>query len=244
MRSRARPVRPPAVEVYRDAVTEREEAALVAEADRWLRRRPYERGHFDNVIAGYREMQKPLGAFSARNRAVLERLIGAVWATSGASPALLPVHLLDLEAEGYIKRHVDHVEYSGEAIVGVSLLSEAVMTLHLESGERAREGAAAAAAVSAGACDAPSAALTREGASRSPGASDEPWLPLRLPRRSLYVLRGAARYEWAHAVPQSPASWWDTREDDCGAAPPDAKGRRLTVLFRDAAPESEPLRPG
>ena len=44
----------------------------------------------------------------------------------------MPIHLLDLHAEGAIGRHVDHTEYSGAYIVGLSLLSEAVMELHHE----------------------------------------------------------------------------------------------------------------
>lgn len=43
----------PPLAVYPDAVSEAEEARLLAEADRWLGRKPYERGHFDRVIVGY-----------------------------------------------------------------------------------------------------------------------------------------------------------------------------------------------
>jgi hypothetical protein len=42
----------PAVAVYPEAVDEAEEARLVRDAERWLRRRAYEGGHFDRVIAG------------------------------------------------------------------------------------------------------------------------------------------------------------------------------------------------
>ena len=52
------------------------------------------------------------------------------------------------------------------------------------------------------------------------------WLRLRLPRRSLYVLRGEARYEWAHAMPL--AQEWD----DGVALPP--RGRRVALIFREA----------
>ena len=69
--------------------------------------------------AADREVQKPVRAFSPGGRAALERLIAAVFQPS---TPLLPVHVLDLEAEGRISKHVDHVEYSGESIVGLSLL--------------------------------------------------------------------------------------------------------------------------
>ena len=175
----------PPVTIRPSAVTEAEESRLLRECDKWLAKKPYEGGHFDRVIAGYRELQKPLRGFSPASRAVLERLSASAF--DGASK-VLPVHLLDLEPAGVISRHVDHVEYSGGLIVGLSLLSDAVMTLHHEAS----------------------------------GAS----LPLYLPRRSLYVLRGAARYEWAHSLHTE-------REWEGKPLPPPS--RRLALIFRDAA---------
>ena len=45
------------------------------------------------------------------------------------------------------------------------------------------------------------------------------WCELSLPRRSLYVLHGPARYDWAHSV----------LADESGAP----RGRRISFLFRD-----------
>jgi len=178
---------PPPLAIYRDVVTEAEEARLVREADRWLSKQRYQDGHFDNVIVGYRELQKPIRSFSSASQAILERVSSAVFAEE---TNLLPLHLLDLRADGYISRHVDHIEYSGRYIVGMSLLSESIMTLH-------REG------------------VGHEGV----------WLPMRLPRRSLYVLCGEARYEWAHAL---------SRESEWEGEQLPAKGRRLALIWRDA----------
>ena len=50
---------------------------------------------------------------------------------------VLPVHVLELAADGVIGRHVDHVEYSGGTIAGLSLVSSAVMTLHHEGTDAA-----------------------------------------------------------------------------------------------------------
>jgi hypothetical protein len=153
-----------------------------------------------------REVQKPLRAFSPGSRTALERLIAAAFPPS---TPVLPVHVLDLEAGGRIGKHVDHVEYSGEAIVGLSLLADATMTLHHEP---------------RGYHDVPRGPPTppADDASSAPEASADaaPWLALRLPRRSMYVLRGAARYEWAHAL--EPA------------------GRRLALIFRDAHASDAP----
>jgi hypothetical protein len=259
---------PPPLLVYPDAVSEAEEAALVAEADKWLRKRAYEGHHFDRVIAGYREVQTPLRKFSTRTRATLDRLIATAFpqegpqggggeggadgvamagqpeaaaaggegggSSSSLRPSLLPVHVLDLESGGVISRHVDHTEYSGGSIVGLSLLTDAVMTLHHEPPEtpppgggegEEQQGAARGGATTTTTSE---AAADRYGQVSDGRGAGGPLLPLRLPRRSLYILRGPARYEWAHALPLS-FEWDDgttlTRT-----------GRRLALIFRDPPP--------
>mmetsp|Transcript_20864 Transcript_20864/g.70585 ORF Transcript_20864/g.70585 Transcript_20864/m.70585 type:complete len:221 (+) Transcript_20864:122-784(+) len=102
--------RPP-VELHAGVITPAEEDALAAEADRYLRARRYEAGHFDGVIRHYRELQRPLRSWSSASRSLFERVASLAALPSGAE--LLPVHVLDLEAHGEISRHVDHVEYSG-----------------------------------------------------------------------------------------------------------------------------------
>ena len=118
----------PDVQIWPEIISEAQESALVAEAERWLARRAFEPGHFDNVIRNYREQQQPLGRVREPSRALLQKLSAA--AVPGAE--LLPVHVLELAADGVIGRHVDHVEYSGGTIAGLSLVSSAVMTLHHE----------------------------------------------------------------------------------------------------------------
>ena len=192
----------PPLAIYPDAVTQEEERALVAEAEQWFKPRsrsmPYLDSNADNLIFGYRELQKPLHAFAPTTRGVLERLISAIF-PKGSS--LMRVHLLDLAADGYILPHVDHTDYSGNHIVGLSLLTESVMTLHH---------------VGSGVPDSGSYAT---------------WMPMRLPRRSLYVLTGDARFKWAHAVPKLPPKTSDS--DPFGRLP--AKGRRLAIILRDEA---------
>lgn len=183
--------RPP-VELHADVITPAEEDALAAEADRYLRARRYEAGHFDGVIRHYRELQRPLRSWSSASRSLFDRVASLAALPSGAE--LLPVHVLDLEAHGEISRHVDHVEYSGESIVGLSLLSHAVMLLQHEA---------------------------------DPAAAFD----LLLPRRSLYVLRGEARYRWAHSLPLQPSF-------EGQSLPP--KSRRISVILRDRPPNEVP----
>jgi len=111
-----------------DFVTEDEEARLLAEATRRLQRMPYEAGHFDQVIHHYREL---LGFkhISSESAAVLARGEAATRERCGNDPAFrfLPVHILDLRADGYIQPHLD--AYCGRCVAGVSLGSESVMRL-------------------------------------------------------------------------------------------------------------------
>ena len=123
----------PDVQIWPEIISEAEESALVAEAERWLARRAFEPGHFDGVIRNYREQQQPLGRVREPSRALLQKLSAA--AVPGAE--VLPVHVLELAADGVIGRHVDHVEYSGGTIAGLSLVSSAVMTLHHEGTDAA-----------------------------------------------------------------------------------------------------------
>ena len=43
------------------------------------------------------------------------------------------VHILDLHENGFIKPHVDAVRFCGNTIAGLSLLSDCVMKLTMES---------------------------------------------------------------------------------------------------------------
>ena len=83
----------------------------------------------------YRELQRPLGRWSDSAAAVLRRLMALALP---AGTAVLPVHVLELQPTGRIGRHVDSLEYSGEHVVGLSLLSHAVMRLEQEERDGAR----------------------------------------------------------------------------------------------------------
>ena len=99
LRGPAGVTRPPVL-LRADAISEEEEAALADEAERYLRTRRYEPGHFDGVISNYRELQRPLRQWSSAARAVLSRLAAEL----PSEP--MPVHVLDLQADGAISRCV------------------------------------------------------------------------------------------------------------------------------------------
>ncbi|XP_003938904.1 alpha-ketoglutarate-dependent dioxygenase alkB homolog 7, mitochondrial [Saimiri boliviensis] len=102
-----------------------EEETLSRELEPELRRRRYEYDHWDAAIHGFRETEK--SRWSEASRAILQRVQAAAF---GPGQTLLSsVHVLDLEARGYIKPHVDSVKFCGATIAGLSLLSPSVMRL-------------------------------------------------------------------------------------------------------------------
>ena len=244
---------PPPLSVFRDAVSEAEEARLVAGAGRWLARKPYEEGHFDRVITSYREAQKPLRSFGSANRGTLERLAAFAFpelrqppppspapldtqtprggagggaaaapapAASGASTLLLPVHILELGAAGFISQHVDHVEYSGGSIVGLSLLADAVMTLHhVGPHAAATRGGGQGAAAGGG-----------DGRRPDQAAEGAPWLPMLL--RGARCTSCAARRGMSGATPSSRPLGVAGRPRRRGRHHRTAR-RRIAMIFRD-----------
>ena len=103
-------------------VTPEEERAILGEVEKKLKRMKYESSHWDDVIHGYREIQKL--NWSASTQLIIDRLKSMV------PPPLLPhTHVLDLSPEGYITPHTDSVEYCGSCLAVLSLLSDAVVKL-------------------------------------------------------------------------------------------------------------------
>lgn len=174
-----------------EAITLAEEAALVAYLDPLLKRRRYEKGHWDSVIIKYKEVELPMPQqlpaeiASIINRLTSESILPSYDHNSAKSSMLAP-HLIDLAADGFISPHVDNVRHSGPVLAGLSLLSSRTMRLQR---------------------------------SHSDGSLQNGGLEHILGPRSLYMLKGPLRYDFAHSILCAE-----------GAA------RRLSLIFRDAAP--------
>lgn len=112
--------------LFEEFLTSREHDSLVEAADRKLRRRPYERDHWDAVIVNYREtellnLEGPAADAVRKAAAKLNSL--------GFAEPLLPPHVVDLAPDGRIFSHIDSVKFSGGVVAGISLLSSATMRL-------------------------------------------------------------------------------------------------------------------
>ena len=95
------------------------------------------------------------------------------------------IHVLDLLPRGEVFPHVDHVKYAGPVIIGLCLLTPAIMQLTEVSG---------------------------------PGVVNALLQP-----RSLYIMSGAARWDYKHAVLGGSHSWHGI---------PFTRGRRIALIFR------------
>jgi alkylated DNA repair protein alkB homolog 7 len=125
-----------AVRLLPQVITAAEEERLVAELESPLRRRRLMANHWDSVIEHYREVERR-GWEDPENAVVVSRVRALVLRLQGLAPDLpfLPVHVIDLAAEGFIKPHVDSVKFSGCFVAGLSLLSPAIMRLRGEDGK-------------------------------------------------------------------------------------------------------------
>lgn len=207
---------PPHRQIWDNVITEAEEESLVSELEQALRRKRYNKDHWDAVIINYKETER-LQWLSRDNahvveriRAHLEREVEAL--TVHAHTPWLPVHVVDLEGDGYITPHVDSVKFSGEVVAGLSLLSPAVMALTLDPEVHDARGV-----VAGGACH------------------------MCLPRRSLYAISGPARYDYAHSIaPPSDSTCDDVAREVLGED--FHRGRRISLIFRDAKHDGEERR--
>ncbi|ORZ06219.1 hypothetical protein BCR42DRAFT_496389, partial [Absidia repens] len=121
--------------LFPEFITDEEHAIITQHCEKKLKRSlgrnaPYEPGHFDGVISGYRECSASgwmshdddhwMGPF------IHDRIYKALFPSHFT---WLAPHLLDLAAHGEIRGHVDNIEASGSVVAGLCLKSPAKMVL-------------------------------------------------------------------------------------------------------------------
>ncbi|CAI2176755.1 17797_t:CDS:2 [Funneliformis geosporum] len=92
----------------------------------------YQSSHFDHIIHNYRECQVTNWTTGDNEieREINNLLIQKVYNLFPKEINWLPIHILELaESIGGIKPHVDNVEYSGNIVAGICLISPTVMIL-------------------------------------------------------------------------------------------------------------------
>ncbi|XP_062551501.1 alpha-ketoglutarate-dependent dioxygenase alkB homolog 7, mitochondrial-like isoform X1 [Armigeres subalbatus] len=185
--------------VFQDFITEAEEQALLQEIEPYLKRMRYEFDHWDDAIHGYRETERK--HWYPANRAIFDRVKHLAF----QGETLPYIHVLDLTKEGVIKPHVDSVRYCGSTIAGISLLSDSVMRLVRTNDEEQTN------------------AEYRQIFASHRG--DKHWSDVFLARRSLYIMKHAARYKFTHEILAGDDSVFQERKVD--------KDRRISIICRN-----------
>lgn len=193
--------------VVEDFVSEAEEQSLIAEAEKSLKRKRYEYDHWDDAIHGYREMEKV--DWLPENRILFDRVRQFAFVAD-----IMPhVHILDLEKDGIIKPHVDSSRYCGTTIAGLSLLSDCIMRLRRVDETKYVQPKMDEDSISP---DPPNG--------RQPAVEYTYFVDALLKRRSLYVMKDTARYNFTHEVLASNAEFDGIAVE---------KGRRVSIICRN-----------
>lgn len=192
-----------------DFISEAEEKSLLAEAEKSLKRMRYEYDHWDDAIHGYREMEKV--DWLPENRILFNRVREYAF----DSDIMPHVHILDLAKDGIIKPHVDSSRYCGTTIAGLSLLTDCIMRLKRvdekkyvqpKMGEDSRT---------------PTENKTDDS---RPSVEYTHFVDALLRRRSLYVMKNTARYNFTHEVLATNSKFNGVEVE---------KGRRISIICRN-----------
>lgn len=192
--------------IIENFITPEEESSLIQEIEPYLKRMRYERDHWDDAIQGFRETERK--QWFPSNRDIINKIIKQSFPNS----KLLPhVHVLDLEASGVIKPHVDSVRFCGNTISGISLLSDSIMKL-VQSLEDPYE------------------ASSDYRAQPKNENVDLYSCKVLVKRRSLYIMSDSSRYNFTHEILKNEESFIN--------GTPVIKGRRISIICRNE-PESD-----
>ncbi|KAH8858849.1 Alpha-ketoglutarate-dependent dioxygenase alkB like, mitochondrial [Schistosoma japonicum] len=173
-----------------DFVTETEESCMIDEVDSALRKHKYQTKHWDYVKRG--------NWHSATNQLVIDRLkmitaensgittmVKAEVVAENINQLVLPlIHILDLAENGEIMPHVDSVKFCGESIAVLSLLADSILRLAI--------------APQSEVVGIPEGQRDYLHALNLPAIGS--WIDIFIPRRSVYIIRGALRYLLTHAI--------------------------------------------
>lgn len=202
--------------VIENFVTEPEELALCAEVQKAMRRMRYQYDHWDDAIHGYREMEK--SDWLPENQQVLQRMRS----TAFEANVLPHIHCLDLAADGIIKPHVDSSRYCGSTIAGLSLLTDCIMRLKRVDEAKYKQNRFGDEQQS----DDHSRRPNHEPNNSTDNTPNEfnYFADVLLKRRSLYIMKHSARYNFSHEVLPTKSTF---------AGKEIIKDRRLSIICRN-----------
>ena len=170
-----------------DAISPDEESAILFDAKAALARLAYEDGHFDKVIRGFREIVVPWAKWSSEGSREAIERMRAIVEASGCGGD-------GLRGKPWMEPHV--IDLKGESLGQIDR--------HVDS---LKHGGDLVVGLS----------LLSQRTMRLDNDDGSVALEVDLPPRSLYVLSGPARFEFAHAIKPGPQ-------------------QRISIMLRDEAP--------
>ena len=197
--------------VYKNFVSPSEGDVLVKDLMSRMKRRRYERGHWDSVISQYKETELSDALFTEPEIPnIFHRVRRQLEANHlDYKPVQwLPCHAIDLKKDGELNAHVDSIKFSGDLVAGLSLISSSIMRLIPDDGSDKEDQA-------------------------KPNSNESGWIDLYLPPLSLYVLTGDGRFRYSHQLlPDN--STFSMKDGETIQVP---REHRISVIFRDTKPK-------
>jgi len=218
--------------VFDNVVSENDGEALLREISSRMKRRRYERSHWDSVITGYKEIELPhphdmqIATDHKNNKfnisedkmyasdvseeciktiLLIRRILESYFFSDELSSLRwLPCHAIDLKKDGVLSAHVDSVKFSGDIVAGLSLASSSIMRLKPDKDSYQSD---------------------------SQDSFFDSHVDLYLPPLSLYVLSGVGRYKYTHELLPSGASFSSKESPDSVEV---VRDQRYSIIFRDA----------
>ncbi len=248
--------------VYPNFIDNEEASALENDIFERMKRKRFEKGHWDAVITGYKEIEIDIdsrialadsrNAVSDLSYAAIQRVrdhinsthfhfIGDQGDGARSSVEWMNCHAIHLKKDGELTAHVDSVKFSGGIVAGLSLLSPSIMRLR----------PAAPSELSNENIDAEDLISSKVTSGNDDGAEGKALMnnghvDLYLPPLSLYILCGVSRYRYTHELLPSGSKFIFqhcidvTDEDDeerhnvLKSVIDVEREDRLSVIFRDA----------
>ena len=201
--------------VHDNIITQAESDALKKDVLERLRKRRFQKGHWDAVITDYKEVEIPSYTLSQESLVCLERLQRYIEVNNfnGKEVEWLPMHAIQLKKDSKLKAHVDSVKFSGEIVAGLSLSSPSIMRLKPASSSEIADD---------------DYVPDHHDESQSKSLENAGHVDLYLPPLSLYVLSGVSRFRYTHELlPTNSSFQWN------GEIINVERDTRISIIFRD-----------
>ena len=101
-------------------INEEEEVSLVKQIEQKMKKMPYSDYHFDSVIKHFRELS--IANWNQNNTDILQRVWSLLY-EQFPNRSWLPSHVIDLNHDGFIRPHLDHLSVCFSFCLSFSLLS-------------------------------------------------------------------------------------------------------------------------